>query len=134
MSACLFLGSIRERLSAMYLRTEKRTDRRHGTTAILLCLCMTGILFLTAMAIDLGNLMAARRHAQNCCDAAALAGCIQLTSVQAQGQTPSQSSINDAVIQSANSNNYTDGSNCTITVNWPPQSGNFQDKNSVEVL
>ena len=46
----------------MYLRTEKRTDRRHGTTAILLCLCMTGILFLTAMAIDLGNLMAARRH------------------------------------------------------------------------
>jgi len=34
--------------------------------------------------------------------------------------------------QSANSNNYTDGSNCTITVKLAAQSGNFQDKNSVE--
>jgi hypothetical protein len=99
----------------------------------LICVSFTAILFLTALAIDMGNLMAARRHAQNCCDAAALAGCIKLAALQAQG-TPTQQPIQDAANLSATHNNFTNGSNCSITVNWPPTSGNFQDKNSVEVL
>jgi hypothetical protein len=78
--------------------------------------------------------MSLRRHAQNCSDAAALAGCIKLVTLKSQGQQPSLTLIKNAVNLSASHNNYTDGSNCTITVNWPPVSGNFQDNNSVEVL
>jgi hypothetical protein len=95
---------------------------------------MTGILYLTAMAIDMGNMMATRRQAQNCSDATALAGCIQLASLNGQGTTPTSQNIKDAVNLSLKHNGYTDGTNCTVTVNWPPTSGNFQDSNSVEVL
>jgi Flp pilus assembly protein TadG len=98
--------------------------------AILTGVSLTGILFLTALAIDCGNAMAARRQAQNCCDAAALTGCIELATLQAQGTTPTLAQIQAAVNLSATNNNYTSG----ITVNWPPQSGNFQNTNSVEVL
>jgi Flp pilus assembly protein TadG len=101
---------------------------------ILACVCFTAILYLTALAIDMGNLMAQRRHAQNCCDAAALTGCIELATLKAQGSTPSLSNIQTAVNLSATHNNFTNGTNCTITVNWPPLSGNFQNNNSVEVL
>jgi Flp pilus assembly protein TadG len=109
-------------------------SRRHGATAIMTCACMTGILFLAAMAIDAGNLLAARRHAQNCCDAAALAGAIKLATLQAQGSTPGNSDITGAVNTSASHNNFTDGSNCTVAVHWPPSSGSFaSNNNAVEV-
>jgi Flp pilus assembly protein TadG len=117
----------------MYRRIDTSAKRRRGATLILTGVSLTAILFLTALAIDMGNLMAARRHAQNCCDAAALAGCIQLATVQSKG-TPNLQSIENAVYLSATHNNFTNGSNCSITVNWPPASGNFENKNSVEVL
>jgi hypothetical protein len=95
---------------------------------------MIPIMLLTALAIDSTSTMAARRHAQNCCDAAALAGCIQASKVQSQGGTPTLAQIQAAVNQAASQNNFTNGTNCTITVNWPPKSGNFKNNNSVEVL
>ena len=103
-------------------------------TLLLTCLSLMGILFLSALAIDCGNAMSQRRQAQNCCDAAALAGCIELATLQAGGTQPTLQPITNAVNLSATNNSYTTGTNCTVTVNWPPQSGNFQDKSSVEVL
>jgi hypothetical protein len=91
-------------------------------------------LLLTALAIDAGNEMAARRHAQNCSDSAALAGCIELATLQAQGTTPTSQNITNAALASATANNFNNGTNCTITVNSPPKSGGYQDSDSVEVL
>jgi Flp pilus assembly protein TadG len=118
----------------MKLATQLTHSRRRGVILVLTCLSLTAILFLTALAIDSGNQMSLRRHAQNCCDAAALSGCINLATFKAQGTQPTVQSIQDAVNLSASNNNYTDGKNCTVTVNWPPKSGNFQDSNSVEVI
>lgn len=117
----------------MYLRSPINRDRRRGTVLVLTCLFLTGVLFLTALAIDSGNIMATRRHAQNCADAAALAGSVKLAKLKSQGTTPTLQDIRAAVNLSAGHNNYTDGTNCTVTVNWPPTAGSFQNNNSVEV-
>jgi Flp pilus assembly protein TadG len=97
-------------------------------------LSLVAVLFVAALAIDSGNMMSVRRRARHCSDAAALAGCIELAKLKAQGTTPDIASIRNAVNLSASNNDYTDGTNCTVTVNWPPTSGNFQDSDSVEVL
>ena len=91
------------------------------------------IMFLTALAIDSTSAMSARRHAQNCCDAAALAGGIVIAQQQSLGNTPSQQAIQTAVNNALSQNNFTNGTNCTVSVNWPPQAGNFENSNSVEV-
>jgi len=118
----------------MFLKAGKLAGRRRGVVAVLSCVCFIGILFLTALAIDAGDQMAARRHAQNCVDAAAMAGCLQLASTQASGGTASLTAITGAANLSATHNNFTNGTNCTVAVNWPPASGSFMDSNSVEVL
>jgi uncharacterized membrane protein len=110
----------------MYVSNRGKLRQRRGATLLLACASFAGIVFLFALAIDGGLMMAERRHAQNCCDAAALAGCVQLAALQAKGLTPSLVGIQQAAETSATNNNYTNGSNCTITVNWPPTSGNFQ--------
>jgi len=81
----------------------------------LACVTFIGILFLGALAIDGGNLLAARRQAQNCCDSAALAGCIKLATVQAQGGTPTAAQLFSAANDALSTNNYTNGTNCTVT-------------------
>ncbi len=118
----------------MRVPRPNHAGRRRGAVLVLTCLFLTAVLFLTALAVDSGNMMATRRNAQNCVDAAALAGCIELAKLKAQGSTPTLQNIKDAVNLSAGHNNYTDGTNCTVTVNWPPTSGNFPNTNSVEVL
>jgi Flp pilus assembly protein TadG len=118
----------------MHLRTNLSREVRRGNVAVLAAVSFIGILFLSALAIDSGMMLAARRQAQNCADAGALAGCIQLASIQAQGNTPTQQQIATAVNLSLGHNNFTDGTNCTVVVNSPPSSGNFQDNSSVEVL
>lgn len=118
----------------MILPTRVISNRRRGVTLVLTCLSLTAILFLSALAIDSGNQMSLRRHAQNCSDAAALAGCIDLATLKSQGTQPTLQHIQNAVNLSATNNHYTTGTNCTITVNWPPKTGSFQDNNSVEVL
>src|SRR5437868_6947329 len=118
----------------MHLRAHPTAAPRRGATLAMTVICLMGILFITALAIDSGNEMAERRHAQNCADAAALTGCIKLASLKVAGSTPTAQNIKDAVNLSAGHNGYTDGTNCTVTVNWPPASGGFQDANSVELI
>jgi hypothetical protein len=114
-------------------RPTGRPMRRRGTSMVLTCASMTGILYLTAMAIDCGNMQAARRQAQNCCDAAAITGCLYVSRTLTNSGTPTASNVSTAAKLSATNNNYVDGTNCTVTVNWPPTSGNYQNTNSVEV-
>lgn len=119
----------------MYRRSGKSTDRRRGATLVLACVSFTGILFLSALAIDMGNLMAARRHAQNCCDAAALAGCVKVANLLASGTMPTQANAQAAAQTSIDNNNSANHTNYTITVNYPPSSGSFKSNtNSVEVV
>jgi hypothetical protein len=118
----------------MHLRKDGIVNRRRGTVLQLGCVLFVVILFFSALVIDGGNVLAARRHAQNCVDSAALAACIKLAAVGAQGMTPSAAQLSTAANHALSANNYTNGTNCTVTVNSPPTSGNFQDNNSVEVL
>jgi len=96
-----------------------------------------GILYMSALAIDGGNEMAERRQAQNCVDAAALTAGIQLATLQTQGTTLTAAQQLTAIQAAANlslsNNGFTNGTNCTVQVNWPPQSGNFQNSHAVEV-
>src|SRR6202022_2588844 len=58
----------------------------------------------------------------------------KLASDQAHSTAPTLQNITSAVNLSLQNNNFTPGTNCTVTVNWPPQSGSFNaDANSVEV-
>ncbi len=118
----------------MYVQNQRNSRRRPGAVLVLTCISLVGILFLTALAIDSGNMMSQRRHAQNCADASALAGCIYLAKAQANGTAFTVQDIKNAANVSASNNGYVDPSNCTITVNRPPTSGSYQNNNSVEVL
>src|SRR5262249_55733912 len=57
-----------------------------------------------------------------------------LATLKSQGTQPTLSHIQTAANLSASNNSYATGTNCTITVNWPPKSGAFKDNNSVEVI
>ena len=105
----------------MYHRRESTTSRRGGAVAVLCAACFTGILFLTALAIDDGNLMAASRQAQNYADAAALSGCIKLATMQGASQTPTSSAITTAATLADTQNSFSSmGTSTSIVVNWPP--------------
>lgn len=102
-------------------RMVSGTERR-GTVAILCAACFAGILFLTALAIDDGNLMAASRQAQNYADAAALSGCVKLATMNGAGQAPNASAITAAATLANTQNGFSSlGTNTSITVNWPPK-------------
>lgn len=106
----------------MLHRKESNTKKRRGAVAVLCATCFTGILFLTAMAIDDGNLRAASRQAQNFADAAALTGCIKLANLNAAGTTPTASAITTAATLANTQNSFSSmGTTQSITVNWPPK-------------
>jgi hypothetical protein len=119
----------------MYMRQDGHLTQRRGTVLLLACVTFIGILFLGALALDGGNMLAARRQAQNCADAGALAGAIEIAKLNGQGTTPTSALVTTAVTNALTQNNYTSGTgNVTVTVHYPPTSGNFKDNNSVEVL
>jgi hypothetical protein len=90
--------------------------------AVLCAACFTGILFLSALAIDDGILMATSRQAQNYADAAALTGAIKLANLHAAGTTPTGSVITTAATLADTQNSFSSlGTNTSITVNWPPK-------------
>ena len=109
----------------MLHRQKLNSSKRGGAVAILCAACFTGILFLTALAIDDGNLMAASRQAQNYADAAALSGCIKLANMNAAGTTPTLSAITTAATLADTQNSFSSmGATSSIQVNWPPTYSN----------
>jgi Flp pilus assembly protein TadG len=69
----------------------------------LVCLCLTALLGLIAMAMDLGLLMMARSQAQSAADTAALAGARSLIGNQATNNNKSGASTNAMNIATTNS-------------------------------
>ncbi len=100
-----------------------------GQALILIVAAIVGLVAITALAIDAGNVFSDRRHAQNAADTAALAAA--LAKIQAQNQNPPlppaqiQTALQNAAISRATSNDYyNDPDNPNVVkVNNPPGAG-----------
>src|SRR5262245_29600192 len=116
---------------------RSRRSSRRGTVAVIVALILTGLLGVLAIAFDGGNLMAERRHAQATADAAAMAAASVLYEhyPKNNGKDPDDTA-KKAALDIAKANGYTnDGTNSVVTVNLPPKSGPYADKDGyVEVL
>src|SRR5213593_2927579 len=100
-----------------------------GQAVVFVALVLLGMLFAVGLAIDAGTLYSAKRTEQEAADAAAFAGAVVLY----QGGTGAQAV--QAAIDDATTNGYVDGVNLTtVVVNWPPQSGSYQNLQHVEVI
>jgi Flp pilus assembly protein TadG len=113
------------------IRTPHRHSRR-GMIAVQAALCLTVVLGIAALVIDLGGLQAERGHAQAVADAGALAAALRLgqNSTDKSGATTYARDI-------AAANGYTHGVNATITVNIPPTvttENYFKNSQYVEVI
>jgi Putative Flp pilus-assembly TadE/G-like len=102
--------------------------RRRGITIPAVALLLTGLLGITALAIDGGLLLSDRRRAQAAADAAALAAAIDL-----YGNFTSQFGVDTGGIaaisaaKTATDNGFTNGVNGTsVTINIPPLSGPYK--------
>ncbi|OLC21929.1 MAG: hypothetical protein AUH33_00825 [Chloroflexi bacterium 13_1_40CM_68_21] len=107
------------------------SDREHeeGQALILFAILMLALLFAVGLAIDAGQLYAAKRTEQEAADAAAFAGAVVLY----QGGTGAQAV--QAAKDDAQTNGYVDGVNqTTVVVNWPPLSGSYMNAQHVEVI
>lgn len=109
------------------MRTLVRSLRRFfgpqgegGQTIVMVAIMFTAMLFVVGLAVDAGQLFAARRTMQEAADAAAFAGAVVLY----QGGTAAQAT--QAAIDDATRNGYTNGvGSTTVTVNSPPLSGSY---------
>lgn len=111
------------------MRTRSTTlGRRHGKVILLTALCMTGLIGVTAIALDGGVLLNDQHQLQAAADAAALAAATDLYKnfPTNQGADPSGTAKQSALTTAA-ANGFRDGANnTTVTVNIPPQSGTFK--------
>jgi Flp pilus assembly protein TadG len=120
-----------------------RDDGEEGQAVVLFAIMMLALLFAVGLAIDAGQLYSAKRTEQEAADAAAFAGAVVLY----QQGTGAQAIA--AARTDAQTNGYISGGGCTpstpgscydattqttVTVNWPPQAGNYIGNNKhVEV-
>jgi Putative Flp pilus-assembly TadE/G-like len=101
--------------------------RRRGHTVILVAVCLLPILGVTAIVIDGGILLSDRRQAQRAADSAALAAATDLFTkwTQNAGADSNGIAVRSARTTAAANGYADDGTNSTVTVNVPPQSGTF---------
>jgi hypothetical protein len=110
---------------------------RRGTVAVLVALCLVGILGFAALSLDGALLHQDRRTAQAAADSAALAAAGSLFSNWRtnQGSDPFGAATNEALTAAAANGFTNDGVNSTVTVNIPPLSGDHVGKAGyVEVI
>src|SRR5438093_12570012 len=100
---------------------------RRGTGAQLVAVCLTHLLGIVAIALDGGALLSERRHAQALADAAARAAACDLYNNYAtnQGTDPNGSAVQSALGTAAANGYANDGKSSVVTVNIPPQSGDY---------
>jgi Flp pilus assembly protein TadG len=111
-------------------RMGSQFAREEGGQALVLgAIMFMALLFAVGLAIDTGQLYAAKRTQQEAADAAAFAGAV----VFYQGGTATEARA--AATADATRNGYTDGlANTTVTVSSPPTSGTYNgDVKHVEV-
>lgn len=105
----------------------QRRGRRGGMIAVQVALCLTALLAVAAIALDVGILSTEQRHGQAAADAAALAGAIDLfTNYAANNGTDPKGTAKASALSTAAANGYNnDGVTSVVTVNIPPKSGQF---------
>jgi hypothetical protein len=122
------------------MRLTKQQSRRKGAIVVYAAICMTALVGLSALTIDIGYQHDRLRHQQGAADAAALAAAGNLfknwLNYNGGNLTNHAKAAATAI---ATKNGYTDGANAaTVTVNSPPSSGLFTNTNDgaiyVEVI
>jgi Flp pilus assembly protein TadG len=107
-----------------------RPEPRRGTVAVVVAICLMGLMAVLAITVDGGGLLAERRHAQATADAAAMAAatCLYTHYPQNGGNDPN-GDASEAAYAIAAGNGYTnDGTHSTVQVNIPPSSGAYSGK------
>jgi hypothetical protein len=104
------------------------SPRRRGITIPAVALLLTGILGITALAIDGGLLLSDRRRAQAAADAAALAAAMDLYgNFFSNFGVDTGGAAATSATKTATDNGFTTGVNgTTVTVNIPPLSGPYK--------
>ena len=111
--------------------------RRRGAVTVLIAVSLTGILAVLAMALDGGLLRDKKRNVQAAADAAALSASVDLWAHYGanNGADPNGTGLASALATAAANGYNNDGTTNTVTVHFPPTSGNFVGKAGyVEVI
>jgi hypothetical protein len=105
----------------------RRSKIRRGTVAVLVALCLTLLVAITAIALDGGLLLDSRRRAQAAADAAALAAaCDLFKSYPVNAGLDPGGTAAQTARSTAAANGFQDGDgDDTVVVNVPPLSGPF---------
>jgi hypothetical protein len=109
---------------------RSRSDKRRGTIAIPVALSLIAIIGVAAIALDGGLLLDNHRRVQSAADAAALAAADDLFSnYRTNNGLDSSGTAKASALSTALANGYiNDGVSSVVTVNIPPQAGNFVGK------
>jgi len=108
------------------LRRSLGSDGEGGQALLMVAIVFMGLLFVVGLAVDAGQLFAAKRTQQEAADAAAFAGAVV---IYQHGTTAEAVS---AAIADATKNGFTDGTNSTtVTVNAPPTAGPYAGESPV---
>ncbi|HUQ16189.1 MAG TPA: pilus assembly protein TadG-related protein [Candidatus Saccharimonadales bacterium] len=104
-------------------------DGQGGQAIVMVAITFMAMMFVVGLAVDAGQLFAAKRKMQEAADAAAFAGAVVLY----QGGTTAQATA--AAVSDATRNGFTDGvANTTVTAISPPNQGLYSgDANHVQV-
>jgi hypothetical protein len=104
---------------------RKSRQTRRGTVAVLMALCLMGVMGFAALSLDAALLHNDRRSAQAAADAAALAAANNLFANYRTnlGADPTGSAANEARAAAAADGFNNDGTTSTVVVNIPPLSG-----------
>ncbi len=95
-----------------------------GQALPLIAVCFVAIFGFAALAVDVGASQYRQRMQQTATDAAAIAG------ASAAEYSSAAATISAAAAADATSNGFTSDTNDTVTVNWPPVSGNYSGNSS----
>lgn len=109
---------------------RSKSEKRRGAIAVLVAISLIALIGVAAIALDGGLLLDNHRRVQSAADASALAAACDLFNNYASndGLDPSGTARASA-LSTAMANGYNnDGVTSVVTVNIPPQSGNFVGK------
>ena len=109
----------------------KKTNNRRGVAIVMTAIALIAIIGVAAIALDGGLALDNRQRVQAAADSAAMAAAVDLFNQYLAGgnglDSPGTAKTSALTTASANGFNN-DGVNSVVTVNIPPQSGNFSGK------
>ena len=106
---------------------KKHIPSESGQALVIIAFAVLGLVALTALAIDSGNVYSDRRNAQNAADTAVMAGALSYV------RTINWSTATTAALQRAQNNGYNnDGTSNTVEVHNPPIEGPYADCGNTE--